>query len=91
MADSAAALTVKRVQAFLDLRKAQGHELVMRSDVQAMLDYRAVDDVEVQPTKQHHPVGAYYPIGQLDGDCSCGRGVWPCPDAINEGVRNDLT
>lgn len=30
------------------------------------------------PTRAHHPVGAYLPIGQLDGDCSCGRGPWPC-------------
>lgn len=32
----------------------------------------------VEPTRDHHPVGAYYPVGQLDGDCSCGRGPWPC-------------
>lgn len=32
----------------------------------------------VVPTKEHHPVGAYLPVGQLDGDCSCGRGFWPC-------------
>lgn len=32
----------------------------------------------VEPTDAHHPVGAYYPVGQLDGDCSCGRGPWPC-------------
>lgn len=32
----------------------------------------------IEPTKAHHPVGAYYPVGQLDGDCSCGRGEWPC-------------
>jgi hypothetical protein len=28
--------------------------------------------------KAHHPVGAYLPVGQLDGDCRCGRGAWPC-------------
>lgn len=38
--------TVARVQAFLDLRKAQGHELVMRSDVQAMLDYKPPGDAK---------------------------------------------
>ena len=26
----------------------------------------------------HHPVGAYWEVGQLDGDCSCGEGPWPC-------------
>lgn len=31
------------------------------------------------PTKAHHPVGAYFPIGQLEGDCSYGAGEWPCP------------
>lgn len=34
----------------------------------------------VEPTKAHHPVGAYLPTGQLDGDCSCGRGEWPCDE-----------
>jgi hypothetical protein len=28
--------------------------------------------------REHHPVGAYLPVGQLDGDCKCGRGSWPC-------------
>lgn len=32
----------------------------------------------------HHPVGAYLPVGQLDGDCSCGRGAWPCRTLIRE-------
>jgi hypothetical protein len=28
--------------------------------------------------RKHHPVGAYLPVGQLDGDCrECG-GAWPC-------------
>jgi hypothetical protein len=28
--------------------------------------------------RAHHPVGAYLPVGQLDGDChNCG-GAWPC-------------
>lgn len=31
--------------------------------------------------QKHFPVGAYLPVGQLDGDCSCGKGAWPCPDA----------
>lgn len=31
--------------------------------------------------RKHMPVGAYLPIGQLDGDCrECG-GSWPC-DAV---------
>lgn len=29
---------------------------------------------------KHRPVGAYLPVGQLDGDCACGRGAYPCPD-----------
>jgi hypothetical protein len=33
--------------------------------------------------RAHHPVGAYLPVGQLDGDCKCGRGAWPC-DAVRE-------
>ncbi len=28
--------------------------------------------------REHRPVGAYLPVGQLDGDCRCGRGEWPC-------------
>jgi hypothetical protein len=32
--------------------------------------------------RKHHPVGAYYPVGQLDGDCKCGRGEWPCEQAV---------
>lgn len=32
----------------------------------------------VEPTAEHFPVGAYHPVGQLDGDCSCGHGPWPC-------------
>ena len=32
--------------------------------------------------KQHHPVGAYLPVGQLDGDCRCGRGAWPCETVV---------
>jgi hypothetical protein len=28
--------------------------------------------------RNHHPVGAYHPVGQLDGDCACGDGTWPC-------------
>ena len=29
--------------------------------------------------RKHHPVGAYLPVGQLDGDCrGCGA-EWPCP------------
>jgi len=35
--------------------------------------------------RNHHPVGAYLPVGQLDGDCWCGRGAWPC-----ETVRTAL-
>lgn len=31
-------------------------------------------------TRGHHPVGAYLPVCQVDGDCSCGRGERPCPD-----------
>lgn len=28
--------------------------------------------------RHHHPVGAYLPVGQMDGDChECG-GAWPC-------------
>lgn len=34
----------------------------------------------VEPTEAHHPVGAYYPVGQFDGDCSCGHGTWPCKE-----------
>lgn len=32
---------------------------------------------------EHFPVGEYLPVGQLDGDCSCGRGSYPCPDTPN--------
>lgn len=32
----------------------------------------------VRVFRRHRPVGAYLPVGQLDGDCSCGRGAWPC-------------
>jgi hypothetical protein len=32
--------------------------------------------------KRHRPVGAYLPVGQLDGDCSCGRGEWPCAELM---------
>lgn len=39
--------------------------------------------------KDHHPVGAYLPVGQLDGDCSCGRGAWPC-EAVRNAVRSGL-
>ena len=28
--------------------------------------------------RAHRPVGEYLAIGQLDGDCSCGAGAWPC-------------
>jgi hypothetical protein len=28
--------------------------------------------------RAHHPVGEYLPIGQMDGDCRCGAGLWPC-------------
>ena len=27
---------------------------------------------------RHKPLGAYLPVGQLDGDCSCGSGAYPC-------------
>jgi hypothetical protein len=33
---------------------------------------------------QHRPVGEYLPVGQLDGDCACGRGPYPCPDTPAE-------
>lgn len=32
--------------------------------------------------KKHHPVGAYLPVGQLDGDCRCGQGAWPCEEVM---------
>jgi hypothetical protein len=32
--------------------------------------------------KKHHPVGAYLPVGQLDGDCRCGKGAWPCAEVM---------
>ena len=35
-------------------------------------------------TRHHKPVGAYLPVGQLDGDCSCGKGTWPCVTLIRE-------
>lgn len=29
--------------------------------------------------RKHYPVGAYLPVGQMDGDCkACGH-AWPCP------------
>ncbi len=28
--------------------------------------------------RQHHPVGAYFPIGQVDGDCRICKTAWPC-------------
>jgi hypothetical protein len=30
--------------------------------------------------QRHFPVGAYLPVGQLEGDCACGNGAYPCPD-----------
>ena len=41
------------------------------------------------PTKKHHPVGAYFPLGQLDGDCSCGDGEWPCAALDKEGQTDE--
>jgi len=32
--------------------------------------------------RNHHPVGAYLPIGQLDGDCSVCHEMWPCAPAL---------
>lgn len=29
--------------------------------------------------RKHRPVGAYMPIGQLDGDCYICHTSWPCP------------
>lgn len=42
------------------------------------------ETLTTRDTLRHRPVGAYMPIGQLDGDCSCGRGSWPCPDMSDE-------
>jgi len=48
---------------------------------------------EWQVFREHRPVGAYLPIGQMDGDCKCGRGAWPCPAVLAvlaEGARPDM-
>ena len=37
--------------------------------------------------RKHRPVGAYLPVGQLDGDCQCGQGAWPCPDFLAAYAR----
>lgn len=38
---------------------------------------------------KHRPVGAYLPVGQLDGDCACGRGAYPCPDTFTIVVSSE--
>lgn len=39
--------------------------------------------------KEHRPIGAYLPLGQLDGDCKGCNEEWPC-NTIRDILSNVL-
>lgn len=40
--------------------------------------------------RKHTPVGAYLPVGQMDGDCRTCHVPWPC-DPVKTAVSSELT